>query len=248
MSDPRSRSPESLSSVSPSGSAESLESDRTRLRRHPERGSHEPEAVRAVLDAHFLCHLAFETPDGPVCLPTCYGRVGDTLYVHGAPASRAMRGARAAEGLPLCLTVTLVDGILLARGAFNHSLTYRSVMVMGQAQAVTDEAEKRAALAAITDQVVPGRWAECRPMTAAELAATAVLRLPLAEASMKVHGGGPSADAQPPTEEPRDAIWTGLVPLALAAGQPVAMPDPGHPAAPESPPSLARLAARHPPP
>lgn len=229
----------------------SCESPRTRLVRHPERGSYDRAEILAVLDAHFLCHIAFATADGPVCLPTCYGRLGDRLVVHGAPASRAMRGARDG-GLPLCLTVTLVDGLVLGPSAFAHSLNFRSVVVVGTARAVIDPAEKEQALAAITNQVIPGRWAECRPMTTAEAAATAVMSLPLTEASLKRRSGDPGG-LDEVAALGAAAPWTGVVPLALTAGppQPVPAPDPApDPAAKAAalPESLRRLAVRHPAP
>ncbi|MBK1665791.1 pyridoxamine 5'-phosphate oxidase [Rhodospirillum rubrum] len=214
-------------------------SPRVQLRRHPERGSHQREAILAVLDGAFVCHLAFATKSGPACVPTCYGRIDDVLYIHGAPASRLMAGGRQGD-LAVCLTVTQIDGVVMARSAFHHSLNFRSVMVLGTAQAVSDPEEKTRGLAAITDQVAPGRWDECRPMTEAELKATAVLRLDLAEASLKERQGPPSD----PASDAGLPIWTGVVPLALSAGAPLAAED----AAAALPDSVKRLRARHPAP
>jgi nitroimidazol reductase NimA-like FMN-containing flavoprotein (pyridoxamine 5'-phosphate oxidase superfamily) len=195
-------------------------SPRVVLRRHPERGDHDLDTIKACLDSQFLCHLAFEGPDGPICLPTCHGRIGDILYVHGALASRIIAASRA-KSLAVCLTVSRVDGIVVAKSAFHHSLNFESVMVMGQAEEVTDFEEKARALAAITNNVVPDRWDECRPARDAEINATGVLRLSLVEASRKYRSGAPvedKADVSGPE-------WSGVVPLALVAGTPQPVDD-----------------------
>ena len=188
---------------------------RTRLRRRPERGSYDRAVVEAVLDDGLVCHLGFAVDGQPFVIPTTYARVGDVVYVHGAAASRMLRELR--EGVPACLTVTLVDGLVLARSAFHHSMNYRSVVILGAATQVTDEAEKLDALAAIVEHVFPGRWATARPPTPAELRATMVLRLPIEEASAKVRTGGPIDDPEDLTWP----CWAGVVPLRLTPLAPV---------------------------
>jgi len=193
--------------------------DRTRVHRHPERTRTDRAALHAVLDAGLIGHLALVRDGSPVALPVAYGRDGDTLYLHGSTGSRAFRAL--ADGAPLCLAITLLDGLVLARSATNSSMNYRSAVVFGRATAVVDEAAKRAALEVVTEHLAPGRWAEVRPVTRKELAATLVLALPLEEASVKVRIGPPTDD-----EEDLDLpIWAGVLPLALTAGRPVA--DPG---------------------
>jgi nitroimidazol reductase NimA-like FMN-containing flavoprotein (pyridoxamine 5'-phosphate oxidase superfamily) len=197
--------------------ARTLETDRTRLHRRRQRGSHERAEICAVLDAAIVCHVGFATRHGPAVIPTTFVRVDDALYVHGACASRLGR----ADGSPLCLVVTLVDGLVLARSAMHHSMNYRSVVVYGTATIVDDDAEKKRVLAALVDRVSPGRAAQVRPPSPAELAATALLRLPLAEASLKVRTG-------PPLDDPEDLdwpCWAGVVPLAEHACAPEAAPD-----------------------
>jgi nitroimidazol reductase NimA-like FMN-containing flavoprotein (pyridoxamine 5'-phosphate oxidase superfamily) len=191
---------------------------RTQVRRLPERGAYDPAVIRAILDAAFLCHVGFVHDGSPVVIPTGFGRRGDDLYIHGSAASRMLRTLR--DGLDLCCTVTLLDGIVLARSVFHHSMNYRSVVVFGRATAVEDEVEKLAALATITNHIVPGRWEAARPPTPQELKATTVLKLPLTEASAKVRTG-------PPKDEPEDyalPIWAGVIPARLAFASPV--PDP----------------------
>jgi len=189
---------------------------RTRLGRAPERGHHDRQTIDAILDAGFVCHLGFVVDGHPTVVPTIYGRDGDTVYVHGSVASRAMR----ADVLDVCLTVTHVDALVLARSGFHHSLNYRSVMVLGEARRVTDGDEAMRALALITDHVVPDRWAHTRPPSRKEMAATAVLALPLDLASAKVRAHGVSDDG----EDLDGPWWAGLVPLATVAG--AAEPDP----------------------
>ncbi|MEU7045549.1 pyridoxamine 5'-phosphate oxidase family protein [Streptomyces varsoviensis] len=190
-------------------------SDRTVPARARERATYDRETVHAILDAGYVCHLGFVRDGAPVVLPTLYGRIGERLYVHGSTGSRPLRAAgRADDGMPVCLTVTHVDGLVLARSGFHHSINYRSVVVHGTARTVTDERERRTALDAIVDQVVPGRAADCRPADAKELAATAVLGLDLAEVSAKVRAGGPN-------DEPEDLdlpYWSGVVPVAPVYG------------------------------
>ena len=194
-------------------------SPRTRVRRLPKRGVYDREQVEAVLDAGLVAHLGFEHDGQPYVIPTLHARVGDQVYVHGSAASRTLR--ELAAGIPACLTVTLVDGIVLARSVFEHSMNYRSVVVLGTAVAVTEPDEKLTALEAFTEKLLPGRWAEARSPTATELKATSVLRLPLDEASAKVRTGGPD-DADTPDAELD--VWAGHLPLVVRALEPV--PDP----------------------
>jgi nitroimidazol reductase NimA-like FMN-containing flavoprotein (pyridoxamine 5'-phosphate oxidase superfamily) len=207
---------------------------RTQLRRHPERGSHERAVVHAILDAGWVCHVAVSTDDGPLVVPTAYGRVGDTLYLHGSPASKVARAGR--KGIELCVNVTLVDGLVLARSALHHSVNFRSVTVFGTATVVTDPAAKAAALAAFVDHVLPGRSAEARGADDDELKMTAVLALPLTEASAKVATGFRG-------EEPGDEdlpVWAGVVPLGVEVGAPI--PDPATREADRPvPPSVVRV-------
>lgn len=190
---------------------------RTRLRRRPGRGSYEPAVVHAILDEGLVCHVGFTDAHGPVVLPTAYARDGDAILLHGAPASRLMQHA----GRPLCLTVTLVDGLVLARSAMHHSMNYRCVMVFGCGEIVTEPEAKRAALARVLEQLVPGRAAHTRAPDDAELAATAVLRLPLVEVSAKIRSGGPLDDAA----DLALAHWAGELPLALLATPPAGAPE-----------------------
>lgn len=192
--------------------------ERTRVRRHSERAQTERAELFAVLDAGMICHLGVIMNGSPVVLPTAYGRIGDTLYLHGSSANRSMH---AADGHEVCVTVTHVDGLVCARAAFTHSVNYRSAVVFGTARIVTDEAERLAGLRAVTEQLIPGRWDAVRAPTRKELAATSVLALPLAEASVKVRTG-------PPKDEPEDldaGIWAGVLPLGVAFGEPLADPE-----------------------
>ncbi len=178
--------------------------------------------MHSILDEGYVCHLGFVRDGAPVVLPTLYGRIGERLYVHGSTGSRPLRMTGAADpGLPVCLTVTHVDALVLARSAFHHSINYRSVVVHGTAYEVTDPQEKRTALDALVDQVVPGRSRDSRPANKKELAATAVIRLDLDEVSAKLRTGGVN-------DEPEDlglAHWAGLLPLRKGYDAPVA--DPG---------------------
>ncbi|MDO0916523.1 pyridoxamine 5'-phosphate oxidase family protein [Streptomyces sp. DT2A-34] len=196
--------------------------DRTVPTRSPDRASYDKELVHAILDEAYVCHLGFVRDGAPVVLPTLFGRVGETLYVHGSTGSRPLRmTGRADPGLPVCLTVTHVDALILARSAFHHSINYRSVVVHGLAYDVTDPEEKRVALDALVDHVVPGRSADSRPANKKELAATAVIRLDLTEVSAKLRTGGVN-------DEPEDLTlphWAGVVPLRKGYDTPVG--DPG---------------------
>ena len=185
----------------------------------PKRGAYDRPSIDAILDEALVAHLAFAGEDGqPYAIPTLHARVGDEVWIHGSSASRTLRtlgrGARA------CLTVTLIDGLVLARSIFNHSVNYRSVIVLGEARAVTDPEDKRAALAAFAERVAPGRWDDARQPTPSELKATLILALPLDEASAKVRSGPPvDGDADHGLD-----VWAGVVPIRLVHGEPV--PDP----------------------
>ena len=195
-------------------------SERTKVRRLPERAAYERERIEAVLDEGFVCHLGFAGRDGrQVVIPTTYGRDGDTVYVHGSPAAGMVRSLRG--GLDASLAVTLVDGLVLARSAFHHSMNYRSVVLVGRGERVDDPDEKRAAFDAIVDHVVPGRSQVARPASGSELRATFVLRLPIDEGSVKVRGHGAGDD-----DDDLDlAVWAGVVPTRLVADDPIQEPD-----------------------
>ncbi|NUT30384.1 MAG: pyridoxamine 5'-phosphate oxidase family protein [Streptomyces sp.] len=196
--------------------------DRTVPTRSADRATYDKELVHAILDEAYVCHLGFVRDGAPVVLPTLFGRVGETLYVHGSTGSRPLRMTGQADpGLPVCLTVTHVDALILARSAFHHSINYRSVVVHGMAYDVTDPEEKRVALDALVDHVVPGRAADSRPANRKELAATAVIRLDLNEVSAKLRTGGVN-------DEPEDLAlphWAGVVPLRKGYEAPVGDPD-----------------------
>jgi nitroimidazol reductase NimA-like FMN-containing flavoprotein (pyridoxamine 5'-phosphate oxidase superfamily) len=192
-------------------------SERTRLRRHAERGKTEHADLLEVLDAGMICHLGVVMDGAPVVLPTAYGRMGDTLYLHGSSANRSLH---AADGQQVCVTVTHVDGLVCARAVFSHSVNYRCAVVFGTARIVTDADERLAGLRAVTEQLIPGRWDAVRAPTRKELAATSVLAIPLAEASVKIRTG-------PPGDKPEDLglpVWAGVVPMAVSFGEPE--PDP----------------------
>ncbi|KFG76671.1 pyridoxamine 5'-phosphate oxidase family protein [Streptomyces mutabilis] len=211
--------------------------DRTVPTRAAERASYDKELVHSILDEGYVCHFGFVRDGAPVVLPTLYGRVGERLYVHGSTGSRPLRMTGAADpGLPVCLTVTHVDALVLARSAFHHSINYRSVVVHGTAYDVTDPEEKRTALDALVDHVVPGRSQDSRPADKKELAATAVIRLDLNEVSAKLRTGGVN-------DEPEDLAlphWAGLLPLRKGYDAPVA--DPGLDAGTELPGYLTATA------
>lgn len=197
-----------------------MKTPRTSVRRKPDRGSYDFEVLARILDEAFLCQIGFVVDGQPYVIPTSYGRDDRTLYIHGSPASRMLRYLRG--GVPTCLTVTLVDGLVLARSVFHHSVNYRSVMVLGPASPVEGD-EKLHALRVITNHMVPGRWDDARAPTERELKATTVLRLDIEEASAKVREG-------PPIDEEEDRslpYWAGVLPLALVPGGPV--PEPGQP-------------------
>ena len=192
--------------------------ERTQVKRLPKRGVYDRAAIYRILDEAFLCHVGFVVDGQPYVIPTGYARAGDTLYIHGSAASRMLRTL--SEGVPLAVTVTLVDGLVLARSAFHHSMNYRSVVVLGTATAVEDSVAKTEALRAFTEQVAPGRWAEIRWPTEQELKATTVLALPLTEASAKVRTGPPIDDE----EDYALPVWAGVLPLDLTPQAPIADP------------------------
>jgi nitroimidazol reductase NimA-like FMN-containing flavoprotein (pyridoxamine 5'-phosphate oxidase superfamily) len=185
---------------------------RNRVKRHPERGVYEREAIAAILGEALFCHVGFVVDGQPFVIPTIHARAGDVLYLHGSTASRMLRTL--AEGVDVCVTATLLDGLVLARSVYNHSMNYRSAVVLGRAHAITDADEKLAALETIVEHVVPGRWQDARLPNEKELAATSVLALALDEASAKVRSGPPK-DFDDDVELP---IWAGVVPLSLVAG------------------------------
>jgi nitroimidazol reductase NimA-like FMN-containing flavoprotein (pyridoxamine 5'-phosphate oxidase superfamily) len=192
--------------------------ERTQVKRLPKRGVYDRAAIHKILDEGFLCHVGFVVDGQPFVIPTGYARVEDTLYIHGSSASRMLRAL--SGGVAVSVTVTLVDGLVLARSAFHHSMNYRSVMVFGTAKPVEDTAGKMAALRAFTEHVMPGRWDEVRGPSEQELKATLVLALPLSEASAKVRVG-------PPVDEDEDyalPVWAGVLPLQLTTHPPVADP------------------------
>jgi uncharacterized protein len=191
--------------------------DRTQVKRLPKRGHYERETVCSILDTAFVCHVGFSVDGQPFVIPTNFGRAGDTLYLHGSAASRMLKTL--SGGVPVCVTVTHVDGLVLARSAFHHSVNYRSVVILGRAQLVEDPAEKMEALRIFTEHVMKGRWNDVRIPTEQELKATIVLSLPLEEVSAKVRTGGPiddEADYALP-------VWAGVLPLETVAKAP--LPD-----------------------
>jgi uncharacterized protein len=189
--------------------------ERTKVRRLSDRGKYDSESVHGILDEAFICHVGFVVDGQPYVIPTGFARVGDTLYIHGSPASRMLRTL--AGGVQVCVTVTLVDGIVMARSGFHSSMNYRSVVILGRAMQVEERDEKLAALAAFSEQVMPGRWKDLRETTDAELKGTLVLTLPLREVSAKVRTGPPKDD-EPDYSLP---LWAGIVPLKLTAGTPI---------------------------
>ncbi len=204
------------------GAGEFTRTEKTKLKRLPKRGAFDRQTVYGILDEGFVCHVGFVADGQPFVIPTAYGRAGDVLYIHGSRASRMLKAL--SGGAQVCVTVTLVDGLVLARSAFHHSMNYRSVVVFGTARVVESDEEKTEALLAFTEHVMPRRWDEVRPPSAQELFQTIVLALPLEEASAKVRTGPPVDD-----EEDYDLpVWAGVLPLDIVAGD--AIPDPRLPA------------------
>ena len=194
-------------------------SERTTVRRHPERGRYQREVIDAILDEGLICHLGVIYDGRPHVIPTMYARQGDVVYVHGAMANRALAELR--QGGTATMVVTLLDGLVMARSAFHHSMNYRSVVVIGTATEVVDEVEKLGAMRALVEHVARGRWAETRPPNPAELRSTVILAIRLDEASAKVRTG-------PPIDEESDLgseFWAGVIPLALRSDAPLDAPD-----------------------
>jgi len=186
---------------------------RSQIKRVPQRGNYEQKVIYQILDEGLICHLGFTIDNQPFVIPTAYGRVEDQLYIHGSPASRMLRSL--ITGIEVCLTVTLLDGLVMARSAFHHSMNYRSVVIFGTASVVQNAEKKLEALRAFTEHVVPGRWSEVRQPSRQELQGTLVLSLPLTEASAKMRTGAPLDD-----EADYDLpVWAGVVPLQLVAGE-----------------------------
>ena len=195
-------------------------SERTRVRRLPQRAAYDRETIYAILDTAFVCHVGLVLDGRPVVIPTAYARVDDAVILHGSTKSGLVLALGA--GAEACITVTHVDGFVMARSAFHHSINYRSVVLFGRGEAITDEAAKDAALLAFMERLHPGRWKTVRPPTPQELRATGVVRVPIVEASAKIRTGGPIDD---PEDMTRD-VWAGVVPLALDRGIPI--PDVPH--------------------
>lgn len=204
---------------------------RTTLKRLPKRGSHQREVVNQILDEGFICHVGFMVNGQPFVIPTGYARVSDRLLIHGSQASRMLRALE--KGIDVCVTVTLIDGLVLARSAFHHSMNYRSVVVFGRATLIERREEKLAALLALSEHIIPRRWHDVREPTESELQQTTVLWLPLDEASAKIRSGPPLDDE----EDYALPVWAGVVPLRMVAGAPI--PDPRLPPETELP-SYAR--------
>ena len=189
--------------------------ERTKVKRLPKRGNFDRAAIYQILDEAFICHIGFTVDEQPFVIPTGYARCGDNLLIHGSAASRMMRAL--AWETDVCVTVTLIDGLVLARSAFHHSMNYRSVVIFGKANIVKTDEEKLEALRLLTEHIVPGRWNEVRPPSELELKATTVLRLPITEASAKIRAGDPVDDA----EDYDSDVWAGVLPLRMRAGKPI---------------------------
>src|SRR5580692_10516584 len=189
--------------------------ERTRVIREPQRGVYDRAAIYKILDEGFICHVGFAVDGQPFVIPTMFARIGDAIYFHGSAASRMLRNVSA--GIAVCVTVTLVDGLVLARSVFNHSMNYRSVVALGKATLVDAPEEKLRALRAFTEKILPKRWDDARQPNEKELKATSVLRLPLAEASAKVRLGPPEDDAS----DYGLHVWAGVIPLRTVAGAPI---------------------------
>jgi uncharacterized protein len=190
--------------------------ERTTVKRLPKRGAYDRDTIYPILDEALICHVGFAVNGQPYVIPTGFARIGDDLYIHGSSASRMLRNL--AQGIDVCVTVTLLDGLVLARSAFHHSMNYRSVVILGKASLVEDAEEKYKALEAFTEHVIPGRWADIRWPSDLELKATSVLKLPIKEASAKIRIGGPIDD----DEDYAMNVWAGVIPISLHPSAPVA--------------------------
>jgi nitroimidazol reductase NimA-like FMN-containing flavoprotein (pyridoxamine 5'-phosphate oxidase superfamily) len=189
-------------------------SGRATVKRHPERGAYERSTIDSILDEALICHVGFVHDGHPYVIPTIHARDGDTLYLHGSPGSRMLRGL--AKGIEVCVTATMLDGLVLARSVYHHSMNYRSVVVLGHAREVTDRTEKLRAMERVVEHVVPGRWPDARQPSEGELKGTTILAVSLAEASAKIRTGGPK-DVEEDLALP---IWAGVIPLSLVPGAP----------------------------
>ncbi len=189
--------------------------ERTRVVREPHRGAYDRETIYKILDEGIVCHVGFSSADQPFVIPTLYARVGDAIYFHGSAASRMLRGA--STGISVCITVTLTDGLVLARSVFNHSMNYRSVVALGKATLVEAIGEKVEALRAFTEKILPGRWEDARQPNEKELKATSILKVPLTEVSAKIRSG----PVQDDEEDYALPVWAGIVPLSLQAEPPI---------------------------
>ncbi len=220
--------------MSPHPGAAEPPSELMRLKRKRERGSYDRATIDAILDEALIAHLGIAEDGQPLVIPTLHARSGDLVYCHGSVASRTLRALQA--GHPACLTVSLLDSLVLARAAMHHSANYRSAMLVGKARSVEDPAEKRTALRAVVEHIVPGRWAQVRQPSENELRATSVLALPIAEASAKVRTGPPQDDEEDYSLD----VWAGIIPFASEAGIP--LPDPRLDASIETPPNVRAYA------
>jgi len=187
---------------------------RTQVKRHPERGEYDRATIHAILDEALICHVGFAVDGQTYVIPTIHARDGDMLYLHGSPASRMLKSIK--QGIDVCVTATLLDGLVLARSVYNHSMNYRSVVVLGCANEVTDREEKLRAMECVVEHVVPGRWNEARRPNEKELRSTTILALPIEEASAKIRTG-PPVDFEDDMELP---VWAGVIPLDLQRGRP----------------------------
>src|SRR2546426_8393123 len=209
---------------------------RTTLKRLPQRGSYDRELINQILDEGFICQVGFVVDGKPFVIPTGYARVGDSLVIHGSQASRMLRAL--GQGIDVCVTVTLIDGLVLARSAFHHSMNYRSVMVFGRARVIDDRAEKLQALFALSEHMIPGRWKDVREPSEEELQQTTVLSLPIEEGSAKIRTGPPLDDE----EDYALPVWAGVIPLKVFAETPIS--DPRLPANTGIPDYAARYSRR----
>jgi len=187
---------------------------RTRVVREPQRAVYDRDTVNRILDEGFICHVGFLVDGQPYVIPTSYGRDGNVLYIHGSAASRMLRNLD--QGIPICVTVTLLDGLVLARSVFNHSMNYRSVVILATAKLVAEPTEKLAALRALSEHILPGRWNDARQPNEKELKATSVLKIPIEEFSAKVRVGPPIDDE----EDYSFPTWAGVLPLEMKVGEP----------------------------
>jgi nitroimidazol reductase NimA-like FMN-containing flavoprotein (pyridoxamine 5'-phosphate oxidase superfamily) len=196
-----------------------VQSRRTTVKRHPERGAYDRTTIDAILDEALICHVGFAHDGQPFVIPTIHARDGNTLYLHGSPGSRMLRNLK--EGIDVCVTATLLDGLVLARSVYHHSMNYRSVVVLGRAREIADHAEKLHAMECVVEHVVRGRWHEARRPSEVELKGTTILAVSLDEASAKIRSGGPKDDE----DDLALPVWAGVIPLSLEPREPIADND-----------------------